>query len=177
VRKRSLLRIFHYATQVSNYMVPIHKLSSNASAPTLSPVRKKYFMIDPSFPTRLLRSGNRRTMEFIQFLSTEYSRRGLTNETDRSAAFSGVEASIAWAKDCESRFGIFELFLHRCLLWQRSEDQNMTQIGYGIQVVPSWSWMAYNGSIRFMNIHYSKVEWVHGLRFNERNEHRQFNEG
>ena len=125
-------------------------------------------MLDPNFPGRLLEAGNERTIEFIQFLCTEYSKRGLTEKTDRCAAISGLESRIAQAKKCETRFGIFEPFLHRCLLWQRSEERNSSRIDYKAQIVPSWSWMAYSGSIQFMDITYGDVEWVRSLRFNKR---------
>jgi hypothetical protein len=140
-----------------------------------SSFRKKYFMLDPNFPERLLKAGDERTIEFIQFLSTEYSRRDLTEKTDRCTAISGLENRIAQAKKCETRFGIFELFLHRSLLWQRPEERNTDRIGYKTQIVPSWSWMAYNGSIQFMDIAFRKVEWVRSLRFNNKpNKHSGF---
>jgi hypothetical protein len=141
----------------------------------LSSFRRKYFMLDPNFPERLLKAGNDRTIEFIQFLSTEYSNRGLTKKTDRCAAISGLESRIAQAKKCETRFGIFQSFLHRSLLWQRSEERNTDRIDYKAQIVPSWSWMAYSGSIQFMDIIFGGVEWVRSLRFNKRYKYRRFN--
>jgi hypothetical protein len=152
----------------------MHKHLSNRSAFMLSSYRKKYFMLDPSFPQRLLRAGDERTIDFIQFLSTEYSRRGLTEKTDRCTAISGLESRIAQAKKCETRFGIFESFLHRSLLWQRNEERNTDRIGYKSQIVPSWSWMAYNGSIGFTDIPFGSVEWVRSLKFNKRYKYRRF---
>jgi hypothetical protein len=146
----------------------MHKQTPNASAFMVSSFRKKYFMLDPNFPERLLKVGNQRTIEFIQFLSTEYSKRGLTEKTDRCAAISGLESRIAQAKKCETRFGIFQSFLHRSLLWQRLEERDTDRIDYGDQIVPSWSWMAYNGSVEFMDIPFGKVEWVRGLRFDKK---------
>ena len=124
-------------------------------------------MLDPNFPDRLLSSGDRRTVEFIQVLSEDYSRRGLAVETDRCAAISGLVARIARAKMCQSRYGIFEAYLHRNLLWLRSDDK-VKRIGYTTQIVPSWSWMAYDGSIKFMGIAFSCVDWNVGLRFNKK---------
>jgi hypothetical protein len=132
-------------------------------------------MLDPNFPERLLKAGNERTIEFIQFLSTEYSKRGLTEKTDRCAAISGLESRIAQAKKCETRFGIFYSFLHRSLLWQRLEEQNTDRIDYKAQIVPSRSWMAYSGSIQFMDITFGGVEWVRSLRFCKRYKYRRFN--
>jgi hypothetical protein len=149
----------------------MHKHVANVSTFMLSSFRKKYFMLDPTFPQRLLGAGDERTIELIQFLSTEYSRRGLTDKTDRCTAISGLESRIAQAKKCETRSGIFESFLHRSLLWQRSGERNTDRIGYETQSVPSWSWKAYSGSIQFMNIMFGDVEWVRSLRFNKPNEH------
>ena len=123
-------------------------------------------MLDPNFPNRLLKSGYQRTMEFIHFLFEDYSKRDLTEKTDRSVAISGLEARIAGALRCQSRYGIFEQYLHRNLLWQTS-DNKMERIVYKNRNVPSWSWMAYNGGIKFMDIPFGTVDWIDNLRFDE----------
>jgi hypothetical protein len=124
-------------------------------------------MLDPNFPDRLLSSGDRRTMEFIQAPSEDYSRRGLAVETDRCVAISGLVARIARVRGCQSRYGIFEEYLHRNLLWLRS-DEKVKRIGYTTQIVPSWSWMAYDGSIKFMEIPFNCLDWNVELRFNKK---------
>ena len=126
-------------------------------------------MLDPNFPNRLLKSGHQRTMEFIHFLFKDYSKRDLTEKTDRAVATSGLEARIAGALRCQSRYGIFEKYLHRNLLWQAS-DNKMERIVYKSQNVPSWSWMAYNGGIQFMDIPFGTVHWIDNLRFDKRRE-------
>jgi hypothetical protein len=123
-------------------------------------------MLDPNFPNRLLKSGYQRTMEFIYFLFEDYSKRNLTEKTDRAVATSGLEARIAGALRCQSRYGIFEQYLHRNLLWQAS-DNKMERIKYPTRNVPSWSWMAYNGGIQFMNIPFGTVDWIDNLRFDK----------
>jgi len=104
-------------------------------------------MLNPNFPDQLLASGDRRTVEFIQFLSEDYLKRDLTIDTDRCVAISGLEARIARARGCQSRYGIFQPYLHRNLLWQRSDEEKAKRIRYETRIVPSWSWMAYNGGI------------------------------
>jgi hypothetical protein len=131
-------------------------------------------MLDPNFPQRLLKAGDGRTVEFIQFLFEEYSRRGLTEKTDRCTAISGLQNCIAQVKG-KTIFGVFQSFLHRFLLWQRSDERNTDRIGYEPQIVPSWSWMAYSGSIQFMDIAFRQVEWVRSMRFNQENVHRALN--
>jgi hypothetical protein len=88
----------------------MHKQISNVDVLTFSSYRKTCFMLDPNFPERLLKAGNERTIEFIQSLSTEYSKRGLTEKTDTCAAISGLESRIAQTKKCKTRFGIFSHF-------------------------------------------------------------------
>ncbi|KAF2819854.1 HET-domain-containing protein, partial [Ophiobolus disseminans] len=165
-------RQFYLSTEVDDFDNDVENKPLNKRAWVLQErvfsYRRKYFMLDPNFPERLLGAGSKRTIEFIQFLSTEYSKRGLTEKTDRCAAISGLESRIAQARKCETRFGIFQSFLHRCLLWQRSEERNTDRIDYKDQIVPSWSWMAYSGSVQFMDITFGGVEWVHSLRFNRR---------
>ncbi|KAI1666460.1 Heterokaryon incompatibility protein [Pyrenophora tritici-repentis] len=113
--------------------------------------RKSYFLLDPSFPDRLIEAGSRRTVEFIHFLFENYSKRGLTKDTDRCVAVSG--------------YGIFQEHLHQNLLWQAS-DSNTKRIMYDEdRQVPSWSWMACSGGIRFMEVEIGSVSWVTALAF------------
>ncbi|KAF2178434.1 HET-domain-containing protein [Zopfia rhizophila CBS 207.26] len=147
---------------VSNECVLVQDASGRRS------FRKTYFMLDPNFPDRLLKSGEQRTMEFIHFLFENYSERDLTKETDRCVAISGLEASIARARGCRSRYGIFREYLHRNLLWQRPDGKKTQRIGYEPGSVPSWSWMAYGGGIQFMDILFGDVDWNNELRFNKK---------
>jgi hypothetical protein len=111
--------------------------------------------------------GNLRTIEFINFLFEEYSRRDLSQDTDRCVAVSGLVDRIAKALQCKSRYGIFETFRHRNLLWQAS-DNEMESIAYDDdQQVPSWSWMAYSGGIQFMEIKADSVGWVDTLQLDK----------
>jgi len=124
-------------------------------------------MLDPHFPDRLVKSGYERTVEFIEFLSEQYSKRGLTEKTDRCVAISGLVNRIARVRSCGLRYGIFQPYLHRNLLWQRSREEKMKRIGYETEIVPSWSWMAYDGGIEFMDIPFHEVYWMASLRFNK----------
>jgi hypothetical protein len=97
-------------------------------------------------------------------LFENYSERSLTFKTDRCAAMSGLEKRIANAFECQSTYGIFERYLHRNLLWHASESK-VEDIAYDDEThVPSWSWMAYHGAIRFEDIHFGEVDWIEGLR-------------
>jgi len=43
----------------------------------------------------------------------------------------------------------------------------MERIDYKIQDVPSWSWMAYNGGLKFVDIPFFTAGWIKHLRFDE----------
>jgi len=104
-------------------------------------------------------------VEFIHFLFQNYSKRGLTEPTDRRVAASGLEARIAGALHSNSKHGIFEKHLHRNLLWQTS-DKRTKRIAYtNNQEVPSWSWMACGGGIEFIEVRFGNVSWVKALAF------------
>ncbi|KAF2197334.1 HET-domain-containing protein [Delitschia confertaspora ATCC 74209] len=130
-----------------------------------SPFKNKYFTLDPHFPKRLVRFGDRRTVNFISFLFQDYSKRHLTVLTDRHVAISGLEGRIRDALKCQSRYGIFQKYLHRNLLWKAS-DSKVKEILYDYHV-PSWSWMAYSGGIQFIDIPFNRVDWIDNLRFDE----------
>jgi hypothetical protein len=131
-----------------------------------STIPKKYYLLDSNFPNRLLRSGSYRTIEFVNYLFRDYSGRNLTNRKDRKLAISGLESRIAGALRCEHRYGVFQRHLHRNLLWQAIDKMEPIAYDSGTQV-PSWSWMACHGRIRFVDIQYGCVSWVNALAFDE----------
>ena len=90
-----------------------------------------------------------RTVNCISYLVQEYSKRRMTYAKDRVTAVAGLEERLAEALTCDSRFGIFQRFLHRNLLWQASDNKSK-RIAYD-HPVPSWSWMAIDGEIRFLD--------------------------
>lgn len=84
----------------------------------------------------------------------------------------GLQARIADAIGCKGRYGAFEKYLHRNLLWHAS-DVNVQKIEHK-SYVPSWSWMAYDGGVHFLGnteIPFDGVQWIAGLRFDEHCEH------
>jgi hypothetical protein len=104
-------------------------------------------------------------VEFIHFLFENYSKRGLTEPTDRRVAASGLEARIAGGLHCNNKYGIFEKHLHRNLLWQTSDEQTERIAYTNNQEVPSWSWMACSGGIEFVEVQMGLVSWVKALVF------------
>ena len=62
------------------------------------------------------------------------------------------------------QYGIFDCFLPRLLLWKRS-DTKSGPIHYENSVVPTWSWMFYNGSIEFLAPSVLRVPKLENLSF------------
>jgi hypothetical protein len=131
----------------------------------------KDFKLDPNFPSLLFKSGLEDTLSFLEDLLKDYSNRALSERTDRAIALSGLAARIGKALDCEEKYGIFELYLHRNLLWQWDNLQaTIERIEYKSRDVPSWSWMAYTRGIDFMNLDFGKLELFKNLRFDKKHE-------
>ena len=118
-------------------------------------------LLDPEFPERLTLSGHIPICRFVQELIADYSQHSLSYPTDKIIAFSGIAERMQRALGTEVQHGIFDC-LHRLLLWKRS-DTKSGPIHYENSVVPSWSWMFYNGSIEFLT--YSTLRVVENLSF------------
>jgi hypothetical protein len=130
-----------------------------------SPPGREHFLLDPEFPTRLRQSGYSRTIDFIQFLFEKYAQSGLTKKSDRAVAISGLVKRIKSVLHTEYRYGVFEAFFSRLLLWRRPDKTDGNETHYRDQHLPSWSWMTYS-RIRFLPIeHELAVPVKSDLRF------------
>jgi hypothetical protein len=63
--------------------------------------------------------------------------------------------------------GVLEIFLRRGLLWKR-QDSRLKCINFSVKTgeektvldpVPSWSWMAYDGAIEYMDVPLEGADW------------------
>ncbi|KAF1347253.1 HET-domain-containing protein [Lizonia empirigonia] len=135
---------------------------------------ERYFTLDSNFPKRMLISGRKRTLNCISYLVQEYSKRDLTVPTDRRVAISALEDRIKDALNKRygrasnyrsSRYGIFRDFLHRNLLW-RADDCQLKKIEHE-PPLPSWTWMAYSGGVKFIDVAFGYMEWIDSIRFDE----------
>jgi hypothetical protein len=124
-----------------------------------------------NFPNRLIVSGHRRTKTFIHFLFENYTICGLIEVTGRCVTTSGLEALISYTIEGERSYGIFQRYLHRNLLWHRSNEKKTKRIGYEPGIVPSWSWIAYGGGIQFMEIPIGDMDWNDKVQFNKERTH------
>jgi len=88
-------------------------------------------------------------------------------ESDRVVAIAGIVKRIGSAIDTRCRYGIFELFLPRLLLWRLSDEttDNTTNTVDKKQQWPSWSWMS-RSQIQFLPAAiYLQVPNTSALRF------------
>ncbi|KAG9240575.1 hypothetical protein BJ878DRAFT_429992 [Calycina marina] len=127
--------------------------SSNSNASSL--------LGDSNFPSyvSLARYKDRRIGLFEALYET-YSTLSLTQVTDRLFAISGLEIRLSRAFDTIGLYGVFLCYLERSLLWRKS-NQALKRIDYrGMHRVPSWSWMAYDGGVNYLDIPFQSVNWI-----------------
>ena len=102
-------------------------------------------------------------------LFQRYSRLEFSHVEDRPIAIDGLMDRLTGAFRTQSLAGLFEAFWGRCLLWKRAEDVTRLQkIPLGThtkKTPPSWSWMAYEGAISFLEPKGGTVDWnVKGIK-------------
>ncbi|KAH7227243.1 heterokaryon incompatibility protein-domain-containing protein [Fusarium solani] len=109
-----------------------------------------------------MRRANFFSLEFPQSLFAKYSNLGLTKETDRPVAIHSLLMALAKAYNTQVIHGIFEVDWRTSLMWQRSQNP-MKRISFGSsQPPPSWSWMAYDGQIKYPKIEdigWTSIDW------------------
>ncbi|PVH71011.1 hypothetical protein DL98DRAFT_117764 [Cadophora sp. DSE1049] len=84
----------------------------------------------------------------------------MTYSEDKTVAISGLQDRLASFYKTQSTYGIVHCYLHKSLLWQRSREERMQRISHS-SVVPSWSWMAYEGEIRYRTSDLRGLNWEH----------------
>ncbi|RFN49035.1 het-domain-containing protein [Fusarium flagelliforme] len=131
------------------------------------------FLADPNFPRLMMKADKGAKILGYQDLYKMYSGLGLTLATDRPWAINGLQERIIAALGVQGGFGVFfednkegrrRGLLRRSLLWRRADKEGtLTPIKFcpspsGTKV-PSWSWMAYTGSIEYIPADFGGTEW------------------
>ncbi|KAH8685680.1 heterokaryon incompatibility protein-domain-containing protein [Tricladium varicosporioides] len=122
---------------------------------------KVSFRADPEFPNSVKadKRDNEAEIKLFQSLFEDYTSLGLSHNTDRPIAIKSLAIELAKTFETNVRYGIFECYLHRSLLWYRFQDSPMERI-WDKSDIPSWSWMAYSGKIKFLQANaYESDEW------------------
>jgi hypothetical protein len=126
------------------------------------------FLGDPNFPDKITSKFTSRgeRIIFYQDLYKQYSRLAFTRWEDRPIAISGLEKRLIHDLKTQGGFGVFDdtrSLLCRSLLWQRGNDEiSLRKITFPPERnmnVPTWSWMAYEGGIDFLDLPLGGVEW------------------
>ena len=99
-------------------------------------------------------------IKLFQDLFERYSNLGLTYSADRPIAIRGLERRLLHTLNTVGGYGIFNIYLHRCLLWQRSVPALKRIPNFHGAPIPTWSWMAYEGGIKYMDIPFGEVSWA-----------------
>jgi hypothetical protein len=99
-------------------------------------------------------------IKLYQDLYERYSHLALSYNTDRPIAIKGLETRLIRTFETIGGHGIFESYLHRGLMWQRSGGTLKRITSFRGERVPSWSWMAYDGGIKYMDIPLGGAIWA-----------------
>jgi hypothetical protein len=127
------------------------------------------FLGDPNFPANAMRATSHGLkIRYFQGLYQDYSRLAFTRDEDRPIAIAGLEKRLQKAYNTKGGHGIFDdgldggLF-HRSLLWCRGDDEEaLRPIIFPVErrmKVPTWSWMAYQGGIRYADPPFEAALW------------------
>ncbi|KAF4436564.1 serine/threonine protein kinase [Fusarium austroafricanum] len=125
------------------------------------------FLGDSNFPKLAMRSSRGAKIRFYESLYKQYSSLDFTKLHDRPIAIAGLEQRLVSAFKTEGGYGVFNGgFFGRSLLWMRDTNQSagLTMIEFPRDQkfrVPTWSWMAYDGPITYLNIPFDNVRWVY----------------
>ncbi|CAH0000178.1 unnamed protein product [Clonostachys byssicola] len=124
------------------------------------------FLGDAHFPESSFRHYKYKDewIRLLQYIQELYSGLTLGYLTDRPKAMLGMEKRIARVFKSQARYGIYEVFFARTMLWTASVTEGLTRIDpMGSKQVPSWSWMSYTGKITYIDIPFKKVTWLENL--------------
>lgn len=106
---------------------------------------------------------------FFENIYERYSELNFTMDKDRSVGMAGLERRLLRAYGTTGRYGVLHSssFLGRSLLWQRADSvDSLRRINYDQnQKVPSWSWMAVMGPIKYRFVPFDTVIWSEDMRF------------
>lgn len=123
------------------------------------------FLGDSNFPTFGLQFYKDDRIRLVQHFYSAYSALALSYTSDRAQAVAGLQRRIARAFGSAADYGVLWRWPERTLLWYRATDV-LTRIDYQHCTAPppSWSWMAYDGRIAFLEIPFADVEWMGNIQ-------------
>lgn len=126
------------------------------------------FLGDPNFPNVAARSTTGGRIRLYQDLYKQYSRLQLSRATDRPIAIAGLERRLIDSLRVHGGCGVLDEaspgLLRRSLLWVRDRTDNaagLRRIDFAgvAHPPPTWSWMAHEGGIEYLDVPGGKVLW------------------
>ncbi|KAL6835734.1 hypothetical protein J3E69DRAFT_352248 [Trichoderma sp. SZMC 28015] len=163
LQERALSRRTIYFTSTQIYW----ECGNGIICETLASLRNPQSQIlgDSKFPASSLKYFKDDRIRLIQHVNELYSNLLLTNATDRPKAILGLQSRLAHTFKSRASYGVYESYLERTLLWQADENNSLSLISYkDDHIIPSWSWMAYTGGIKYMDIPFQQVNWTGNLQ-------------
>ncbi|OAG06763.1 HET-domain-containing protein [Paraphaeosphaeria sporulosa] len=125
--------------------------------------KKASFLGDASFPDSFKSYVKGTKIELFQSLYEKYSTLDLSYPADRPVAIKSLERRMIRTLNTEGGHGVFDIYLHRCLLWQRAGSSLHRIDALRNGDTPSWSWMGYEGSMRYMTVPFGEVLWAEDI--------------
>ncbi|KAH6889644.1 hypothetical protein B0T10DRAFT_571612 [Thelonectria olida] len=162
MQERALSRRTIYFTELQSYW----ECGGGVRCETMTKMknRKASFLGDANFPHSADKYVKGMKIEFFQDLYERFSKLALSRVSDRPVAIKGVEARLLDTFHTSGGYGIFDIYLYRSLLWQRGcESLSRIPTTRG-NPVPSWSWMAYDGGIRYLPVPFGKAAWQDDIK-------------
>jgi hypothetical protein len=126
------------------------------------------FLGDPNFPSKISidKSDRGERIRLYENLYGQYSRLEFTRWYDRPIAIAGLEKRLIHDLNAQGGFGVFDdgrSLLQRSLLWRKGQEVSaLTPIEFPpgrALLVPTWSWMRYEGAIDYLDVPLGEVEW------------------
>ncbi|KAF2468329.1 HET-domain-containing protein [Lindgomyces ingoldianus] len=159
LQERALSRRTIYFTEKQTYW----ECGEGVRCETLTKMKnaRASFLGDANFPHSVDDYVKGKKIKLWQGLYEHYSNLALSFKVDRPVAIRGLEKRLIRTLATVGGYGVFDLFRHRSLLWQRSGDK-LARISFlkdRHDSIPSWSWMAYDGGIKYMDVPFGKVVW------------------
>ncbi|TEA11286.1 hypothetical protein C8034_v006418 [Colletotrichum sidae] len=166
LQERALARRTIYFTDSQMYF----ECGGGVRCETLTKMENNFeFLGDARFPNKAVKEQSRAVkIRYFQDLYRRYSELELTRIQDRPVAIAGLETRLRQGYSISGGYGIFDdgpdhgLF-HRSLLWRRGKDINaLKPIDFSSDpelAAPTWSWMAHEGGIDYLDPPYDKNIW------------------
>ncbi|CAD6449984.1 b5fc90c4-77a7-4a6f-9a96-77317750b6f1 [Sclerotinia trifoliorum] len=163
LQERALARRTIFFTETQIYW----ECGKGIRCETLATLRndKIAFLGDPNFPDYTIRPTSTvgEQIDLFIHLFQTYTKLEFSYPEDRPVAIDGLMERLTVAFKTRSLAGLFETFWGRCLLWRRAENvELLRKIPHGThsrRVPPTWSWMAFDGAISFIEPLGGQVDW------------------